>query len=98
MLPRCPTLDSAMPSCTIDDMRVIVKDENEAAVERVRRRAGDKSPTETVNRLIAEADRGPCPVLRGDGRACGAPIGPGDAACLGCIFAGPPKRTRKGAK
>lgn len=40
-------------------MRVIVKTENEDAVERVRKRDGDKSPTETVNRLIREADAKP---------------------------------------
>lgn len=43
-----------LPSCTINGMRIIVEDE--AAVERVRRRGGDKSATETVARLIAEAD------------------------------------------
>lgn len=37
-------------------MRVIVKTENEEAVERVRKRDGDTSATETVNRLIREAD------------------------------------------
>ena len=54
---------------TIGDMRVVIKDENEEAVERVRKAAGDHNPTETVNRLIREADAEREPMTRADAAA-----------------------------
>ncbi len=71
--------------------------EVEDAAERVRRRRGDKSRTATVALLILDADRGACQNERGDGRLCGAPMGPGVTCCVGCAPF-PPKRTRKAAK
>jgi sRNA-binding protein len=69
---------------------------DQQALERVRLRDGDRDWTDTVVRLVHEADRGACRVDRG-GRVCGAPIGFGDAACVGCIFDRVPKG-RKVAK
>ncbi len=71
-------------------MRVIVEPKNEDAVERVRRKAGDRSATETVNRLIEEADAGPAQCKQS--LPCVLPDGHVGLCKLGAM------RTRKGAK
>ncbi len=60
--------------------------EDKRALERVRKRDGDRDWTATFIRLVHESDTGGCQRDRGDGRICGATVKYGDAACVGCIF------------